>query len=274
MIAQKNARTILRKLYGGEHLGAGDEIVENIKTDVATLQEVKEDWDKYEEAVEKEGIIYDQTPESPKTKALAAINKKRNKHWKEILRRLRFNLDSPAENVRAAADRLLFTMNSLGDVSKTNLFEETVSMRRIFNELKTTEAKADIALFNGLDELVDETEALNDDLHGKYDQRRKEWEKIKELGTLSDYRRVVDKLFFNVIDSINAVGRVNEKGAKNPQTVATIEKIRAELNSIFDQLLKNLRHRGIQIGGTTSPGDGGGGNFQKPDITNPPAPFE
>ncbi|GHT37398.1 hypothetical protein FACS189435_2320 [Bacteroidia bacterium] len=271
MIDQKNIPTILRRLHGGEHAGAGEEIVENIKADAETLLEVKEDWDKYEAGVCQEGIIYDQTPESPKTRAIAAFDKKRNKYWKEILRRLKFSLNNPDEDVCTAADRLLFILNSFGNVSKNNLFEKTIAMRRILNELKDDEIKEAIALIKGLDDLLDDIEALNDELHEKYDQRRMEWEKIKELGTLSNYRKVVDKLFFNVLDSINAVERVNGKGAKNPVVTATVERIRLELSSIFSQLQKNLSRRGIKTGKINRPGDGDSNDsFQTQDTGNPP----
>ncbi|GHV48865.1 hypothetical protein FACS1894181_05860 [Bacteroidia bacterium] len=305
MIVLTNISSTLHKLRKGEHAGFGEEVVENIKADAESIPTVKEEWDSYELAVYHEGLIYDQTPESPETKKIAVLDKKRNKYWRELLRRLKFDLESPDENISKAADDLLFIMKSFGDVPKHDLFEETVTLGRIFNELKTDESQAAIALLIGFGELVDEAEALNQSLHVLYDKRRIDREKIKELGKLADFRKVVDKLFIAVLESINAAERVNERGAKDPVLAATVERIRLQLNSIIDQLQKNISHHHKKTGGGNNPGpsnpvnpgdgeegegdgeegegdgeegnggdpgEGGDGGTENPDIENPPLP--
>ena len=87
-----------------EHLGFHKEAVENMKTYASSIPAAKGEWDAYETAVGQEGIMYSHTPGSPETKEIAALDKKRNQYWREILRRIKFSLNSPDEDIRKAAD--------------------------------------------------------------------------------------------------------------------------------------------------------------------------
>ncbi|GHV51361.1 hypothetical protein FACS1894181_13090 [Bacteroidia bacterium] len=262
MIIDINIARILNKLHNGEHFGFGEEVIENIKADVEDIPLAKADWDKYEAAVSLEGVMYKQSPESPETKDIAEFDTQRERYWAEMLHKLKFEEKNLDENVRKAVAQIMFIMKKYSDLPKSNLFEETISMRKVLKELKAAENNAATALINGFDGLILAAEEINETLHTLYDKRLKDKEKIKELGTLVDFRKVVDKLFITFLESVNAIHRVNELGAKNPTIQAAAERIRLQLAALLAQLQKILDRR------HPKPGSG----KQKPDITNPEVP--
>ena len=293
-----NITGTFHQLHNGEHFGFGEEAVEKIKEPVEDLPLSKNDWDKYEAAVSLEGVMYKQSPESPETKEIAEFDVQRDRYWGEMLHKLKFEEKNLDENIRKAAGQLLFIMKKYGDVSKTNLFEETIDMRKVLNELKKTENNAATALIDGFDALILKAEELNENLHTLYDKRRLDKEKVKELGTLADFRKVVDKLFIRFLESVNAVERVNDLGAKDPAIKAAADEIRLQLAALISSLENILARRhhkpsggkqkpditNPEVPGTAptdpeEPGDGGdegdgGDDYQTPDIENPPYPFE
>jgi hypothetical protein len=135
---------------------------------------------------------------------------------------------------------------------------------------------------------VDDLEAYNIGLDDLYIKREQDKAFVHGLGTLSDYRPLVDQALFDLIGDLNSAYRRNELGAKNPTLKAALERIANTVIGFFDKMHNNLARRGStgkkhpqkpditnpEVPGGGGEGGDGGDGYETPDITNPEVPFE
>ncbi|GHV48844.1 hypothetical protein FACS1894181_05760 [Bacteroidia bacterium] len=264
-----NITFFMSRLYQNEHVKAHEDVLNDIKTDVESISEVKEVLDDYEAGVERVKQIFRHGPKSPGTRKIAKLDKRRDKLWGGGKRLVKLYMGSAGADTCEAANSLLFLMNTYGDVPHFSLYGETGSLQHAIADFRKPENQAKAVLVPGFSAIIDELEAVNNELDTLYQARLEKAETDKMLGTLATNLPALDKQLIGLFHALNTVYYYNQMTAKDPAVKATIERIAWNVEALFLQLQTILAHRSVKVA-VVKFGLPGPGGFRKPDTNTPP----
>ena len=177
-----------------------------------------------------------------------------------IIERNSTNTANPAS--MNAALELMPIVRTYKNATRETLGGETCAIWDFLEEIEKAEYTAAVNALNLGPHITD----LRDDntrFEAAFVESDRKWEAANH-GSIKPLRRQINKEFKDIAEALNLNVRVAQ-----PPVKAILEEIIDGINSALNSFRRSLAHRGIHV-----PHGGDPGDYQKPDITNPPAPFE
>ena len=173
-----------------------------------------------------EDHIFKRPARREETARIYKANKKQKASYIALRQLLKAASYSETPAVKAAAVSLMNMMENYVAIRTAPMTEASALITNMLGDLSTERRVAQLALIAGAAEFVGRLQRDKDAFAAIYAERAFTKEELKEEGTMSNARKVVDREFAKLADAINSVYKTNELlQPKDPEVSATLSHI-------------------------------------------------
>lgn len=176
------------------------------------------------------------------TDTIETLDKERDSLFVHASQVITTSVALPIPELAAAAKRLSYVLEPYKGAYALNYESNTSAVRDFLEKMKESQNAADAATLN-LTAILTALEAKNDEFYESYLHRSKELLTRNTSETMKSIRPKVDKEAKNFFAAINAIYAVNELITKDAEKKAELEEVIDDINSLLNQLLKNISRR-------------------------------
>lgn len=260
-----------------EHYQLHKDILAVITPEFATAQGFASQQAAYSSNMEIENVCYLRNYKYWDTEELVNLDAKRDSLFGYVLQTIKAAMNSPVDEVAAAAKRLWFIIEPHKDAARLNYTSNTASVSDFLEKMATDENAAYAAAV-GLTLALQQLGEVNTQFHTLYTSRSSELLARATSETMRTIRPKVDETAKECFECINACYRFYTLMNQEPEKRAALETAIDLVNALLIQLQNTLAHAGVTSKpGTDSdnapsdnPTDGGDDNGDDPT----PPPYE
>ncbi|MDR2496396.1 MAG: DUF6261 family protein [Tannerellaceae bacterium] len=236
-------KRLLRRLSNAEHFDFFNTLIINkLQTTAGTIVILNYMLNELRTEFGREDALYLQSRASVLTPDIAYLHEKRIALYSHFLHCLHITKYYENPDLTQAATKLLFLINNYKGLKRANYPDASGMMTNFLEDCEQSEWKASIEALS-LTDTIDMAKAANDAFKSLYYERSMDKLHVFNMGKLYHVRRDVDNAFEALVETINAIWRENEAGAKDEGLRDKLTELRVNIRAAIHQAELTLAHR-------------------------------
>lgn len=219
----------------------------------------------YSDLVDQEDDLHLRSRGFEDTKIVAGLDGERDALFTFAYQTIYYAQFLPIAEMAEAGTRLYFVAKTFTGTNSLNYESNTTNIDEFVTEMKKAERAADVATLH-LTDIIDLLEQKNADFETAYYGRSQEIFARDTEDNMKTTRQKVDDAARAYFEAINALYRINELVTKDPEKKAALEAVIDGINTLLNQLQRNISRRGTDTSAEADP-DNKPADTETPDTT-------
>lgn len=197
----------------------------------------------YSDLVDQEDDLHLRSRGFEDTKIVAGLDGERDALFTFAYQTIYYAQFLPIAEMAEAGTRLYFVAKTFTGTNSLNYESNTTNIDEFVTEMKKAERAADVATLH-LTDIIDLLGQKNADFETAYYGRSQEIFARDTEDNMKTTRQKVDDAARAYFEAINALYQINELVTKDPEKKAALEAVIDGINTLLNQLQRNISRRG------------------------------